>query len=126
MALERGQVIALRRNGAAMVWSSTKTHVWVVPIGGYNGPPPHRAEVRFNDPREIFSCGVSFRFPVVRCHMGFGIAMAAANASTVIGLVPASLLSRINQAIMREAETRALEARVHHNGQRNTQVMLVA
>lgn len=126
MALERGQVIALRRNAAAMIWSVTKTHVWVVPIGGYNGPPPHRAEVRFDDPAEIFSCGVSFRFPVARCHMGFRIARVAAVASTILGAAPLSLISRIHLALMREAAAQELESRMHYSGRGNEQVLLVA
>ncbi len=118
MALERGQVIALRRNAAGLIWTINKTHALVVPIGGYNGPPPHRAEVRFDDPAEIFSCGVSFRFPVARCHQVFNLAMATASAAVVLGKAPVSLMDRVLRAITRETETRALEARLHFNDRR--------
>lgn len=112
MTLARGQVLALRRNGAVMVWSVSSTHVRVVPVGGYNGPPPHRAEVRFDDPAEIASCGVSFKFPVARCHQVFEMTVASAQAAPVIGTAPVTLITRIIRAIQREAEAQAMEARL--------------
>jgi hypothetical protein len=126
MALERGQVIALRRNAPALIFLLTTTHAWVVPIGGYNGPPPHRAEVRFDDPGEIFSCGVSFRFPVVRCHQAFQVTLAVANAAAVLGAASAALISRVQVALRREAETRALETRLHHHDRGGVPVLLIA
>lgn len=113
MALERGRVIALRRNAAGIIWSSNKTHAQVVPIGGYNGPPPHRAEVRFDDPAEAFACGVSFRYPVARCHMAFEMTLELALKATVLGAAPASLISRVSVALRREIDARRLEQRLH-------------
>jgi hypothetical protein len=113
MTLERGQVIALRRNGAGIILVVDSPHVTIVPVGGYNGPPPHRAEIRLDDPTEIFACGVSYRFPVVRCHMTFPMHAATANAALVLGNAPGPLMTRIINALRREMECRALEARLH-------------
>lgn len=113
MALECGQVIALRRNAIGIVLTVDPMHVIVVPIGGYNGPPPHRAEVRFDEPNEIFSCGVSYRYPVARCHMAFQVTAVEASAATLLGKAPTSLMIRVTRAIRREIENRGLEARLH-------------
>jgi hypothetical protein len=118
MALERGQVIALRRNAPGLIFAVGLTHATVVPIGGYNGPPPHRAEVRFDHPSEVFSCGVSFRFPVARCHHAFEVALKVAGAAAILGRAPTSLMDRISRAIAREAVTRELESRLHFNDRR--------
>lgn len=117
MALTRGQVIALSRH-AAMVWVTNGSSVTVVPIGGYNGPPPHRAEVRFDDLRECLACGISIRYPVVRCHQAYEITLAAATSADILGHAPASLLTRCATAIKREADARALETRLHFNERR--------
>lgn len=115
MALERGHVIALRRHAAGIVWMVGRTYVTIVPIGGYNGPPPHRAEVRFDDPAEIFLCGVSLRFPVVRCHQACQILLASLRSPIPLGMAPETLIRRISMALRREGEARALETRLHFN-----------
>jgi hypothetical protein len=115
MALERGHVIAMRRSSAAIVWSIAATHALVVPLGGYNGPPPHRAEIRFDDPAEIFSCGVTYKWPVARCHQLFQMTRASAEQSPIMGKASDDLLLRISAAIRREAQSQATERRLHFN-----------
>jgi hypothetical protein len=71
--LSRGHVVALRRNGVGIVWHASATEAWIVPIWGTNGPPRHRAEVVIDDIGEIVACGISYRYPVARCHMAFKV-----------------------------------------------------
>lgn len=98
----------------------------VVPLAGYNGPPPHRADVRFDDPREIFSCGVSFRFPVAHCHKVFQADLVVVTAAVLLGCAPDSLMIRITTALRRELSNRALESRLHHNDGRINPARMVA
>lgn len=113
MALVRGQVLALRRGGACVLWSIGPTYVEVIPIGGYNGPPPHRAEVRIENPAEVLSCGVSLKYPVVRCQLLFDIKIEAAQLAHVLGMASADLLDRMTRAVRRDTDARAMEARLH-------------
>lgn len=112
MSLRRGQVIVMRRNGTGMVWSSDESGTLIVPFGGYNGPPPHRAEIRIENPLEHLACGFSFRFPVARCHLLFRVRSGEMGPVQVVGTVPTGLLSRIVHAVLREARTQADENRL--------------
>jgi len=111
--LQRGLVVALRRNGGVgMIWSSDREGTVVVPIGGYNGPPRHRAEVRISDPAEHIACGVSFRYPAARCHLLFRLPAGGADDAQILGFVPPALLQRIVNAVYREARAQAEELRL--------------
>jgi len=126
MSLRRGQVIATRRHGAGVVWSSDKSGTVIVPIGGYNGPPPHRAEVRIENPMEQMACGVSFKYPVARCHLLFRIQSSEMGLFDIVGSVPAALLARIVQTVIREAETQAAENRLFLRPDRGPVLVVVA
>lgn len=109
MALERGNVVGLRRNATGLIWSLSHDLVWIVPVGGYNGPPPHRAEVRITDLAEIFACGVPFTFPVVRCHQMYKVPRQVADTAPLLGKASNLLVGRIGESILREAKARATE-----------------
>jgi hypothetical protein len=113
MRLVRGHVVALRRQGAGIVWQADAAHVWILPIAGSNGPRPrHRADVRIHETSDIFEMGLSFRYPVVHCH-----SLRKAERSDVVGVVPlgqtpAALMASIVRAAQREASEQAYEARM--------------
>lgn len=109
MALQRGNVVAIRRDAIGLVWSFSSAFVWIAPVGGYNGPPPHRAEVRVTDLAEIYACGVSLTFPVVRCHQMYQAPRNIVDAAPLLGTAPALLIGRIESAILREARARVTE-----------------
>jgi hypothetical protein len=110
--LTRGHVVALRRNGVGIVWHASATEVWIVPIWGTNGPPRHRAEVVIDDIGEIVACGISYRYPVARCHMAFKVAIEALSKSVRHGTAPIALLERVIQAVKSEVRTRSMEDRL--------------
>jgi hypothetical protein len=112
MPLVRGQVVALRRKGAGVVWRADKTHVWILPVGGCNGPPNHRAEVRIVDPAEMAAMGISFKYPVIRCQALFKIELARLDSSQPIGSVPNDLLRRFICSVTQEAQDQAAESRM--------------
>lgn len=115
MTLQRGHVIGLRRKASGIIWSISKTHAIIIPIGACNGVPRHRAEVRFEDPIEILACGISLTFPVAGCHQLFQMARATADEAQVIGEAPQGLMIRIVHAVAREANAQAAERRGHFN-----------
>lgn len=119
MAIERGLVIGLRRGAAGIIWSISASHILVIPIGGYNGPPPHRAEVRITDVGEIFACGVALTFPVARCHQIYQLDVAVANTAPVLGKVPVGLMGRIQSSVIREARAQVTERQVFSDEARN-------
>lgn len=108
----RGHVVALRRAGFGVVWTSRDGDVWLLPIAGKNGPPRHRAEVNIDELSDIAACGVSLRYPVVRCEGMRRVTLSQLSAAPV-GTVPPVLLARIVSAVTREAQAQATESGLH-------------
>jgi hypothetical protein len=112
MRLARGHVVALRRQGAGIVWHVNASHLWVLPVGGCNGPPRHRADIRIHDPADAVDMGLSFKFPVVRCHTLLKIERSDIVGIVPIGQTPLVLMSEITRAAQREATAQTYEARM--------------
>lgn len=112
MRLARGHVVALRRNGVGIVWHADPLNVWVLPVGGCNGPPRHRADIRIHDPADAADMGLSFKFPVVRCHTMLKIERSDIVGIWPIGQTPPGLMSDITRTAQREATTQTYEARM--------------
>jgi hypothetical protein len=110
--LKRGHVVALRRNGVGLIWHASATEAWIVPIWGTNGPPRHRAEVVIDDIGDIAACGISYRYPVARCHMAFKVTIDRLGKPVRHGIAPMPLIDRIIKAIKSEASTRFMEDRL--------------
>jgi hypothetical protein len=111
MRLLRGHVVALRRQGVGVVWHADATHVWVLPVGGCNGPPRHRADIRIHEPVDAAEMGISFKFPVVRCHTILKIDRGDLPGLLPMGQTPVGIMVLITRAAQREASERAYEDR---------------
>jgi hypothetical protein len=111
-AYARGHVVALRRAGLGVVWTARDGDVWLLPIWGKNGPPRHRAEVQIDDLSDIAACGLSLRYPVVRCNTLQRVRASQIVGLEPIGLTPAVLLARIVASVTREAKAQEMESRL--------------
>ena len=108
----RGDVVALRRGGAGIVWHEGVEDLWVVPLAGANGIPRHRAEIRLTDADHAAACGATLRYPVVLCQMPFRILRDRLKGQP-IGRAPESLLEKVIAGIRREMARRQEENRMH-------------
>lgn len=115
MALSRGSVVALRRNGASglgLVWRVRGRELIVLPIAGTNGPPRHRAEVHINEFSDVVACGVSIARPVIRCHHPRTVTLDRLVSQEAVGEATVGLMARVALAIAREALAQQMEERL--------------
>ena len=115
MAIARGNVVGLRRENVGIIWSISASQVLIIPVGGYNGPPPHRAEVRITEASEAMACGVSIKFPVIRCQQIYQLPRSSIEHAAVMGHASDVLMARIRRAVIREADAQVAERRLFGN-----------
>jgi len=95
-----------------VVLQSDDDYVWIFPIGGCDGNPRHRAEIRMWDASDRLQAGVSFKNPVVRCHTLVKVSLRGLRSDMPVGSMPEHLMRSIIAASRKEAETQAREARM--------------
>jgi hypothetical protein len=115
MALSRGSVVVLRRNGVdglGLIWRARGDELVVLPICGTNGPPRHRAEVQITDLGDIVACGISIAKPVVMCHKARKTTQASLRDPEPVGTAPLALVARVGVALTKELIARQAEDRL--------------
>lgn len=93
-----------------LVWHTSGTEVWLVPIIGRSGTARHRAEIRVENP---ISWGIAITDPVVRCDQCFCSSIDKLRKVVPCGAVPLSFLSTVIKGIHAVQETSSLENRLH-------------
>ena len=100
----RGDVVA-SPDGVGIVWSCGRGHLKILPFRR-NNIPRKRTDVILDTPSDQAACGVGPDM-MVRCG-GF---VTVRDPQAKVGHAPDSLMARMTTAMVRGAETAAIEAR---------------